>query len=268
MQEFNDQTAPHQIPFEAYGMEMRICTNSPELLARIEPMMPPFWRRRPRADSQHLLGLLEEDNDLYSIYNNSICIHDSPGKELALLMMDAQIQGYVALEAPDYIFIHAGVVADGDRAIVMPGMSFAGKTTLVRALVDAGATYYSDEFAVLDANGRVLPYPKPLSIRNDPRPTIDYPVEELGGVAGVDPLPVKTVIVTRYRPGAAWEPREVTGGAAALLLLEHAVPAQTRPEQTLRHIKQVIARATVLEGERGDADELAQVLLETLRAAA
>jgi hypothetical protein len=183
-------------------------------------------------------------------------------------MMDAQIQGYVALEAPDYIFIHAGVVADGDRAIVMPGMSFAGKTTLVRALVDAGATYYSDEFAVLDANGRVLPYPKPLSIRNDPRPTIDYPVEELGGVAGVDPLPVKTVIVTRYRPGAAWEPREVTGGAAALLLLEHAVPAQTRPEQTLRHIKQVIARATVLEGERGDADELAQVLLETLRAAA
>jgi len=268
MQEFNDQTAPHQIPFETYGMEMRICTNSPELLARIEPMMPPFWRRRPRSDSQHRLGLLEEDNDVYSIYNDSICIHDQPGKELALMVMDAQIQGYVALEAPDYIFLHAGVVADGDRAIVMPGMSFAGKTTLVRALVDAGATYYSDEFAVLDANGYVLPYPKPLSIRNNPNPTIDYSVEELGGVAGVDPLPVGTVIVTSYRPGADWQPRKVEGGAAALLLLEHAVPAQTRPEQTLQYIKQTVTRATVLQGDRGDADDLARALLETLRTAA
>jgi hypothetical protein len=268
MREFNDETAPYQIPFEAYGTELRICTNSPELLARIEPMLPPQSRRRPRSSSQHRLGLLEEENDVHSIYSDAICIHDAPGREYALMMMDAQIQGYVALEAPDYVFVHAGVVADGDRAIVMPGTSFAGKTTLVHALVEAGALYFSDEFAVIDENGLVHPYPKPLSIRQDRAPTVDHPVEELGGTAGLGPLPVGMVIATRYRPGSSWQPSEVTGAAAALLLLEHAVPAQTRPEQTMRHIARAIAGATTLQSERGEADELARVLLSRLRAAA
>jgi hypothetical protein len=268
MQEFTDETAPYQIPFEAYGMEMRICTNSPELLARIEPMMPPRWHRRPRSSSQHRLGLLAEDHDIYSIYNEALCIHDAPGKEYALMMMDAQIQGHVALKAPDYIFLHAGVVADGDRAIVLPGLSFAGKTTLVRALVDAGAVYYSDEFAVLDETGRVHPYPKRLSVRPaDGRP-VDYEVEQLGGVAGVEPLPIGMVVATRYRPGGEWRPRELSGGTAALALLEHAVPAQSRPGQTMRHIVRAIAGATTLQGERGEADEFAGLLLDTLRAAA
>ncbi len=31
-----------------------------------------------------------------------------------------------------------------------------GKTTLVKAMVEAGATYYSDEFAVLDKEGLVF----------------------------------------------------------------------------------------------------------------
>ena len=36
------------------------------------------------------------------------------------------------------------------RAIVIPGRTFSGKSTLVAELVRAGATYYSDEYAVED----------------------------------------------------------------------------------------------------------------------
>jgi hypothetical protein len=36
---------------------------------------------------------------------------------------------------------------------VLPGRSFAGKTTLVAALVQVGAEYWSDEYPVLDAEG-------------------------------------------------------------------------------------------------------------------
>ena len=57
--------------------------------------------------------------------------------------------------------MHAGAVAWRDRGIVIPGRSHSGKTTLVRALVEA-ARYYSDEFAVLDPQGRLHPYPLPL----------------------------------------------------------------------------------------------------------
>jgi hypothetical protein len=65
---------------------------------------------------------------------------------------------HIALHAPEHVFVQAGVVGVGERAMVLPGKSFAGKTTLVAALVRAGAEYWSDEYAVLDANGDVHPY--------------------------------------------------------------------------------------------------------------
>src|SRR4051794_20574153 len=65
---------------------------------------------------------------------------------------------------------------------VIPRVSHSGKTTLVAALVRAGATYYSDEYAVFDAQGSVHPYARPLGIRdgNGDRPR-RCPVQELGG---------------------------------------------------------------------------------------
>ena len=53
---------------------------------------------------------------------------------------------------------HAGVVGWRGRAIVIPGRSHAGKSTLVAELVRRGAVYYCDEFAVLHETGRVHPY--------------------------------------------------------------------------------------------------------------
>jgi hypothetical protein len=269
MQTFNDKTARHQFAFAAYGIELRICTNSRELLEHVRLMLPSDWRRRPRAAAQDRLGILHEGGDVYSVYRpDGMCIHDAPGKEYALAILESQIEGHVALGAKDYVFIHAGAVADNGRAIVVPGMSFSGKTSLVRALVEAGATYYSDEFAVLDEAGRVLPYSRRLSIRRPVQGMDPYPVEHFGGAAGVDPLPIGLAIVTRYRPGADWQPRRLSPGAGALAVLEHAVPAQDRPKQTLRVLKQALAGAVILEGERGEGDELAHVLLDTLRAAA
>jgi hypothetical protein len=278
MQEFSDKTAPYQIPFEAYGIHVRICTNSPELLERIKPMLPPGWTRRPRSSTQKRLGLLEEDNGIYSMYSDAICIHDSPGKEYALMMMDAQIQAYVALESPNFIFVHAGVVGDGDRAIVLPGSTFSGKSTLVRALLAAGAVYYSDEYAAIDEAGLVHPYPVALSVRpsnGGPQPSaadpesawVSYPAEQLGAVTGSEPLPIGVVAVTRYRPGTDWQPLELSAGAGALAMLEHTVPAQTRPKQALRVLTKAVNGALVLEGKRGEAEEVADLLL-TLRAAA
>ena len=269
MQTFNDKTAPHQIAFEAYGMELRLCTNTRELFEQLKQMIPADWRHRPRASHQHRLGILDEGDNLYSVYrSDGACIHDSPGRDYALSILESAIEAYIALDATSYIFIHAGAVAASGRAIVIPGSSFSGKTTLVRALVDAGATYYSDEFAVLDEAGCVVPYSRRLSIRVARGAAEAHSVEQLGGVAGVDALPIGLAIMTHFRSGAAWQPRRLSPGAGALAVLEHALPAQERPQQTLRVLKTALAGATILEGVRGEADEVARVLLDTLRAAA
>src|ERR1700740_2672860 len=118
MQTFNDKTAPHQLPFEAYGTELRICTNSRELLEHVELMLPASWRRRPRSSNQPRLGLLDEGGNVYSLYRpDGACIHDAPGREYALTALESQIQSHIAREATEFVFIHAGAVAEGGRAI-------------------------------------------------------------------------------------------------------------------------------------------------------
>lgn len=72
----------------------------------------------------------------------------------------------LALAAPtDDVLVHAAVAAIGDRAVVLPGRSGAGKTTLVAALALAGWTYLSDEVAALGPGGAIVrPYPRPLAL--------------------------------------------------------------------------------------------------------
>jgi hypothetical protein len=268
MQEFSDKTAPFQIPFECFGLQMRLCTNTQELLEESEPLLPPGWKRVPRADAQKRVGILEEENDIYSIYNDGVPTHDSPGRQYALMMLEHQLAVHIAIDAPDFTAVHAGVVGVGDRAIVIPGYSFNGKTTLVRALVEAGAAYYSDEYAMFDRDGLVHPYARRLSFRPPDGAPVELRVEDIGGVAGNKPLRVGLVAVAHYRVDGEWQPRELSPSAGALAMLEHSIAAQLRPAQTLETLRKAVQGATILEGERGEASELAAELLDTLRAAA
>lgn len=58
----------------------------------------------------------------------------------ALDALETDVERFVAEAARGYAFVHAGVVAWDDRAVVIPGSSHSGKTTLVAALVRAGAS--------------------------------------------------------------------------------------------------------------------------------
>src|SRR6267142_2744385 len=69
------------------------------------------------------------------------------------------------------------------------GRSLSGKTTLVRELLRRGATYYSDEFAVVDDFGNIHPFPRPLGIREDSTfAQTKYAAATLGATSGIKPL--------------------------------------------------------------------------------
>lgn len=267
MLEFTDETAPHQVAFEAYGVEARICVQSADLLARVGRFVPPGSRLLSPTPAQHQHGLLREEDGTYSVYHGITRASEGARLEISLITLESQVRGHVAMNSPDRTFVHAGAVAHNGRAMIFPGHSFSGKSTLVAALVRAGAIYYSDEFAVLDAVGLVHPYAKPLSLRPDP-PTeeVDHTVEELGGVAGVDPLPVGTAVVTRYAPGAQWQPKRLSAGEAALALFSNTVSARKRPDAAMSAVARAVENAVVLEGERGEAEVMADYLLEHVHA--
>src|SRR5262245_5384044 len=153
MLSFTDEVAPHQIAFEAFGVAAKVCSNSRELLAQAEPLLPPGWRPCSSEATSERLGILVEEDGTHSVYQGSTRVVEGQMRGLSLLVLEGQLRGYVALNSPEKTFIHAGAVAHGGQAIIFPGQSFSGKTTLTAAMVRAGALYLSDEFAVLDEDG-------------------------------------------------------------------------------------------------------------------
>jgi hypothetical protein len=182
--------------------------------------------------------------------------------EIVITMLDTDFRRHVAAHAPERVFIHAGAVAHRGRAIVIPGESFSGKSTLVAALVRAGAEYYSDEYAVLDAEGLVHPYARPLSIRTVRPRKKARTVESLGGTKGVSPVPVGVIALTSYQPDASFNPERRSTAHGMLGLLAHTGRAREYPQQTMAAVRNATSKAVVLEGDRGEADVAAEALLE------
>jgi hypothetical protein len=261
MRGFTDETAPHQIVLEAYGVALRVCASTSDILARIEPYLPPGWRAVD-DDAAQRMGIVTEDDGSFTVYDAASPTNTGGDLLLSLVMLDTQMRMHVAIHAPDQIFIHAGVVGYHGHAIVLPGHSGAGKTTLVAQLVRAGASYYSDEFAVLDDDGLVHRYPRrPLPQRAADLVSVEDDFDPLQRAASAPPIPIGLAVFTHYVKGALWDPRRRPNGRAALALIEHAVPARIRPEPTMTAITRALRGATALEGDRGEAAEVAQALL-------
>jgi hypothetical protein len=196
------------------------------------------------------------------VYADLELIARVPSPDDALALMEGNLQIYTAALAKNRIFVHAGVVGWQGRAIVIPGTSYSGKSTLVVELVRAGATYYSDEYAVFDRRGHVHPYARSLSMREKTTgQTERFPVGSLGGVAGVEPLPVGLVVASTYKPGAQWRPRNLSPGLAILALLSHTLPARRQPRMSLEVLQRAVKRARVVKSSRGEAREVVDSIL-------
>lgn len=203
----------------------------------------------------------------YRVYAGTSLVADVRGLTDAGSALAAHAEPFIAERAPDHLFVHAGVVGWEGDAIVMPGASFAGKTTLVQAWLEAGATYYSDEFAVLDRAGRVHPFARPLAIRNRSTGlTRRVAADDLGARPGTMPLRVGLVLSTWYRAGARWRPRPLTAAPTLLALMRHTLAARGNPAHSMPILKETVSGATALVGPRGEAHTLVSELLEHLHA--
>lgn len=259
------------LAFAAHGVRVGVRATDASVLDEIEARLPTGWKRGRGVEVDHLASLVVGDHErrgnirrLHVVYSGAIRAFRSTALPEALNFLEHHLEEFVAQEAPDRIFVHAGVVAWKGRAIVIPGSSHSGKTSLVKALLDRGATYYSDEYAVLDDRGRVHPYARPLRIRDADDLGRRVTAAEMGARSGRVALPVGLVASTRYTPGARWRPRTLSRGEATLELLSHTVPARFRPRQVLRFLDAASRRATALKGRRGEADEVAGALLEAM----
>jgi hypothetical protein len=250
---------------EAFGVRFSLECADPELrelaLAALPPGAVAVAGDATAQEGRFALTLDGEERHAVTLDGVELVAHAD--RAVALGLLDAQIRLFVAARAPDLVFVHAGVVAVGERAIAIPGASFSGKTTLVAALVRAGATYVSDEYAPLDADGLVHPFPRRLTIRSDDGGgELERAPGAFGAVVDLGArLRLGAIVVTRFVPGATYAPTQTTPGQGALALLANTVPAQERPQESLSAVARAARDSLVLEGERGEADAAAAAIL-------
>jgi hypothetical protein len=260
------------ISFKSYGVSVGIRTNDARLLACLLERLPPAWRPARSNVVERLYsvfiggqGARPNVRRYNLLYGDLERLVRSLDEEQVYEALESDLQLYVAERAQRRVFIHAGAVAWKGKALIIPGSSFSGKTTLTRELVSAGALFYSDEYAVLDGRGRLHPFHRPLQIReNGTGRQTKYTIESLGGERGLKPLPVELVILSEYRKGARWRPRQLSAGQGALAVMAHAVSARRQPEAVLETLQHVVTRAPVLKGTRGEASEAVDKILKIL----
>ncbi len=251
-------------------------TDTTGLFERVPALLPPGWKPAATAEVKRLYSVIEGGPGArpgvrrYSmLYANTVRVSRTTCLDEVLAILESELALYVAERARRRIFVHAGVVGWKDKAILIPGSTMSGKTSLVAALLRAGATYYSDEYAVLDERGRVHAFPRPLSIREKQgAPSTKRPAAELGAPTGTKPIPVGLVAVTHYKEGARFRPRRQTEGRAVLELLAHTVPARREPQRAFATLSRAVSGVPVLKGARGEADRVAIALIERLDALA
>ncbi len=255
---------------EAFGVRVGIRANHARALEHVWPLLPPGWKpaRTPRVDYLYSLILRDGQGEgrvrpYHLVYSGTTRLARTFDLEEALRLFELDLHFYIAEAAPRHVFVHAGAVGWRGRAILLPGPRGSGKSRLVAALVRAGASYLSDRFAVLDRHGRVHPYPVPLKLGGEGPGK--WSAEALGGKTARRPLPVGLIVFTRYRAGARWRPRELSAGEAGVELLRHVFSTAWAPEFVLGTLGALVARVRAVKSARGEAEEVAQILLEEER---
>lgn len=156
------------------------------------------------------------------------------------------------------IKIHAGVVSLGDACAIFPATAGSGKTTLTAGMIHAGATYFSDEVALLEHGTlHVRPVPlaltvkdgsvEPLVSRFPTLPTlaaheredhqqVRYLPPPAASLGADRPLPVRWIVFPRYVPG----------GGTALLTLD-------RPTGLRRLLDEALVLPELLDRQKVEA---------------
>ena len=207
-----------------FGVHLDVVGDSADTVEALDRYVMPWLPREP-VGAGAADGLVEVrragDGDGLEILVDGAVAGVAPSPLTAIPCVQRALdETWVRCQA-DVAVVHGGVVAHEGRAILLPGPTHAGKSTLVAELVRQGAPYFSDEYALIDADGRVHPYPRPLLLRDGSGYDQPRLATELGGMVAHEPLPAGLIVGVRHAPDASPSLQAISQADGVLLLLRN-----------------------------------------------
>lgn len=145
--------------FKFYNVEIRIKSNSPDMLNQIKRFFIHF-----RADiliNPIEVYLIEAQGRAFFFKDQLIEVKNL--KEL-LICSEREIFNSIIKDL-DFVVLHSGAISFNDQGALLVGHGKYGKTSLTINLVKKGLKYLSDDIAPIDEELRLQPFPKMMSIR-------------------------------------------------------------------------------------------------------
>ncbi len=130
----------------------------------------------------------------------------------AFVMFEWVLNWCISSRAHAWLIIHAAVVEKDGCAAILPAPPGSGKSTLCAALVQRGWRLLTDELAMVQlSDGRLLPVPRPVSLKN----------------ASID-------VIARFAPDAVFSPSVADTSKGTVGLLKAPADSVTRAGETAR----------------------------------
>jgi hypothetical protein len=160
--------------FDAHGVTFTISSPDGDVVAAFDDLLvdfgpapsdvPPSIRYEVEATKAE-----GTDHTWYRVTADDVVVYSSliEGSLVSHLLMDVNARAAAACRDDATVPLHAGTVAGALGAIVLPGASHSGKTTITTALAAAGHRFVADEVSRLDPERlTIAPYGKPVALRS------------------------------------------------------------------------------------------------------
>ncbi len=204
--------------------------------------------------------------------------------------MEWSINWHIMLYLPRYYQVHASALEVGGAGVIFPAAPQSGKSTLAAGMVQRGARYLSDEFALIDPETLELAaYPKALCIKEGSFSALEatgvkmatlpvYLKGKKGAVRFIRPDFLSTSATTprpcrvghimfcRYRPGATPEVRSISRADALLRLARQSFNFVKFRSAGVNLMADVVRSAECYELTSGDLGRTCDLVLRTVGA--
>jgi len=169
------------------------------------------------------------------------------------------------------LVLHAAAVVKGQLAVVLPGNTGAGKTTLTAHLVRRGFRYLTDELTYLPfGSSLVTGFPRPLGLKVSGRSLVETErwdvvpgssttlvLPEAASHAGAPATGLSAIVFPRFESGAQVSALPLTAAATAMRLMGTLLNARNLDGHGFAEVTAAARRTCGFELTFGDAREAA-----------
>jgi hypothetical protein len=250
----------HEFHIDAFGLSITLAGDCPGAVLNLQRHLMPWLPRLPApAGSRHLLLSISSGplQGRFRLERNHSLLHSDVTESSLLLWLQQTVEEEILRHSPDFVVVHSGVVVYDGVAVLLPGQSQSGKTTLVRELISRGAEYSSDEYAVIESSGRIYPWPRALMVRDADAVQHPMPAADLGAGVRSGPSRAGLILFLQYDSDARFHVNPVSQSGALLGLLRNTPHTLADNPRILQPLTSVVTAAVAYEGVRGDAAEAA-----------